>query len=499
MVSVQELAVDEAKIRGAVISGAPLTITTYALPHEVELYIEQVISVFLKEVHREELKDYLVYCVQELAVNAKKANTKRVYFKERGLDLVNPRDYDQGIVSFKEDTLNNIGHYLQLQKEQDLYIKVILQIRNNIITIEVRNNVIINAAELIRIQQKLNWQFNNLEEAIGPLMDATEGAGLGLAILVQMLKKMGLNEDSFIIGSTDKETIARISIPMDRRMVEGVPALSALSAAIVAQVNSLPQFPENIRRVQQLIRQPNANIVIIAQKISTDPAMTADLLKIVNSAQYMLTKKVNNIAEAVKLVGIQGIRNLLYSYGTLKVLGEESADKKVLWDHSYKTAFYAFNLIKNFKKDPEVLDDVYVGGILHDMGKIIFAQVHPDLMNHIREFCDQKSLPIATFEYLASGMDHAEIGAMVAEKWNFSAALINVIRYHHDPASAPAEYRTLVDTVYLANMFCLYENNTVNFDQFEPTVLARFGLTTKNQIDKLLARFSAGFKKELEG
>jgi HD-like signal output (HDOD) protein len=93
-------------------------------------------------------------------------------------------------------------------------------------------------------------------------------------------------------------------------------------------------------------------------------------------------------------------------------------------------------------------------------------------------------------------MNHAEIGALIAEKWNFPPALMCVIRYHHDPASAPAEYRTLVDTVYLANMFCEYENGAISFDQFEPAVLERFGINTKDQIDRLLARFSGEFTKE---
>ena len=151
MAPLQILAVDEAKIRKAVQSGIPLTITTYTLPHEVEIYIEEVIAVFLRQVYREELKDYIVYCVQELAVNAKKANTKRVYFMERGLDLANPKDYQDGMASFKEDTLGNIAHYLKLQKENGLYIKLVLQIRNNLINIEVRNNVIITKTELARI------------------------------------------------------------------------------------------------------------------------------------------------------------------------------------------------------------------------------------------------------------------------------------------------------------------------------------------------------------
>jgi hypothetical protein len=92
MVQALELTVDEARVKKAVQSGVPITITTYALPHEIEQYIDRVIAVFLKQVDREEFKNYIVYCVQELAVNAKKANTKRIYFMERGLDLNNPRE-----------------------------------------------------------------------------------------------------------------------------------------------------------------------------------------------------------------------------------------------------------------------------------------------------------------------------------------------------------------------------------------------------------------------
>src|SRR5215469_8405847 len=116
MSAAAELVVDEEKIKKAIQSGLPLTITTYTLPREIEIYIEQVIEVFLKQTNQLKLKDYIVYCVQELVVNAKKANTKRVFFSERGLDINDPDDYKQGMESFKEETLSHIAHYLQLQK-----------------------------------------------------------------------------------------------------------------------------------------------------------------------------------------------------------------------------------------------------------------------------------------------------------------------------------------------------------------------------------------------
>jgi putative nucleotidyltransferase with HDIG domain len=495
MTSAHDLVVDENKVKKAVQSGIPLTITTFTLPHEIEHYLEQVLTVFLRLADQENLRDYLVYCVQELAVNAKKANTKRVYFTERGLDLSKPEDYKEGMQAFKQATLSNIAHYLQLQKERGLYIKIVFQIKQNTIHIEIRNNVVVTKTELIRIHDKLarSRQFDSLEDALAQVLDDSEGAGLGLVILVLMMKKIGLDEDCFDIIASDKETIARITIPLDKTRLE---TLSALSQTVVEGVKSLPQFPENILSVQQLINDPKAEMADIGRKISMDPAMTADLLKIVNSAQYMLVRKVDSITDAVKMVGIRGIRNLLLSYGTQKILGDDTDEKRALWEHSYKTAFYAFNLVKNFRRDHNLLDDVYVGGILHDMGKIIFSSVHPDLLKRIHNFCAGKNLPVSTFEDLSAGMNHAEIGAMIAERWNFPEQLVRAIRFHHDPLSAPEEDRDLVETVYLANMFCEYEAGSVVFDQFDSTVLDHFGLTTKKQIDSLIAQFSQGFKQE---
>ncbi|HON13115.1 MAG TPA: HDOD domain-containing protein [Treponema sp.] len=491
----QELVVDVSRIKKAINSGIPLTITTYTLPHEIEMYIEEVLEAFLKELGQEKLKDYLSYCLRELAVNAKKANTKRVYFQERGLDLNNPEDYKLGMANFKQDTMDNIAHYLQLQKEKGLYIKIILHVKAQIINLEVRNNVAITKTELIRIHDKLarSRQYNSLEEALTQVLDDSEGAGLGLVILVLMLKKIGLDEDCFDIVASDTETIARISIPLDQTRVEN---LSILSQAIVDQITSLPQFPENIVMIQKLINDPKSEMADIARQISMDPAMTADLLKVVNSAQFMLSKKVDSISEAVKMVGIRGIKNILYSYGTQKILGDDTTDKRILWDHSYKTAFYAYNLAKNFRKDRNLLDDVFVGGILHDMGKIIFANVHPDLLNKIKTFCVEKGIPASNFEDLSAGLNHAEIGALIAQKWNFPDNLVSAIRLHHDPNVAPAEFKDLVETVYLANMLCEYESGTVTFDQIDKKPLASFGISNEKQLEVLLEKFAAGFKRE---
>ncbi|MCX7023715.1 MAG: HDOD domain-containing protein [Spirochaetes bacterium] len=493
------LVVDVSKIKKAAHSALPLTITTHTLPHEIEVYIEEVLDVFLSELGQKKLKDYLVYVIRELAVNAKKANTKRVYFEVKELDIDAVSDYEEGMVSFKNDTLENINFYLQKQKERGLYVKIIMQAKGSNIILEVRNNVAINKLEYIRIQDKLarSRKYTTLEEALSQVIDPSEGAGLGLVILVLMLKKIGLDEDCFDIRADNGDTVARITVPVAAAKIE---SLSLLTNEVVRQITSLPHFPESIMKVQQLINDPKSEILDIARHISTDPAMTADLLKLVNSAAFMLPRRVDNIADAVKLVGLRGIRNTLYSYGTQKILGDSSAaDKKRLWDHSFQCAYYAYNLAKNFKPQHKaLLDDSYVGGMLHDMGKIVFSNIHPDLLDKIRDFCKYKHIEAQNFEDMTGGMNHAEIGARIAEKWNFPESLVAAIRYHHEPGLMTTDWKDVAFTVYLANVFCEYEGSDMLYEQIEPIVLQDFGFLSEKQFGKVVEQFSDGFKREVE-
>ena len=488
MIETQKLVIDETKIKKAILSGLPLTITTFTLPKETETYVEDVLSVFLKLSGQEKLRDYIAYCVRELVSNAKKANTKRVYFKDRNLDITDAKEYQTGMADFKEATLNNTAYYLQLQKEKGLYIRIIMQLKENIVSFEIRNNAAITRNELIRIHDRLvrSRKFNSLDEALSQVFDDSEGAGLGLVILALMLRKMGLDEECFEISSNNKETIARLKVPLEQIYFENI---TMLSEVITNNIDSLPCFPENILEIQRHINNPDIEMIEVSRLLSMDPVLTADLLRIVNSASYMLSKRVDNIFEAVKIVGINVIKNLLYSYGTQKVLGANSEEKKKLWQHSNKTAFYAYTLVKNFKSDKSLLDDIYVCGILHDMGKIVFSNVHPDMLEKIQKLCLEKNIPVSTFEDLSAGMNHAEIGALIAKKWNFPDNIVEAIRYHHNPSSVSIKYQDLVESVYLANMFCEYENGTVSYEQFDKKILECFDITSQMQFDNIIKSF----------
>jgi putative nucleotidyltransferase with HDIG domain len=492
----KKMSVDADKIKMAIRSGIPLSITTYTLPHEMEIYMGDVLTAFLTELNQQQMIQYLNYCLNELITNAKKANTKRVYFKEKNLDITNEADYTKGMKTFKEDTLNNINYYLNLQKKAGLYVKLLLQMRNNKIKVEVRNNSTLTVFEYKRIHDKLAraQQYTSVEEALTQILDDTEGAGLGLVIMILMLEKIGLTEENFQTLCENGETITRIILPLSEQTQK---EMSIIASEFIKTIDDLPQFPENIAHLNRLLSDPDSKMSDIAMQISNDVTLTGELLKLVNSAAFALATPCASIADAVKLVGIRGIKNLLYSIGSVESFANVSGSKEALWTHAYKVAFYSYNMARNFcPSDKSVIDDSYICGLLHDMGKIIFETAHPELLEKVMKICEDKGASPDTFEKLISGVNHGEIGAKVAEKWNFPDVITSVIRYHHEPENSPKEVRKLTSLVYLADLMAHYQDHEVDFYQIDTDVLKLFKISTEDQFQKISERLRLAFNKE---
>lgn len=482
------------KVKKAIRLSFPLTITSYKLPRETEEQLEKILGVYLKELNLEKYLDPLAYCMKELAVNAKKANTKRVYFDDKNLDIEDKLDYKRGMVGFKDETLSNMEYYLNLQQEKGLYIKFTFIVAGGFFKLSISNNVEINRSEQMRVYDRIARAraFNSLEEAFAEVLDDSEGAGLGIVILVLMLKKMGFDEDSFEIEGEGGDTTASLIVPLTGDRYN---ALDTLMDEIVKEIENLPQFPENITEVQRLINDPDSEIEDIAKRINSDPSLAADLLKTVNSAQFMLPNRVSNIPDAVMLLGFRGIKNMLYSYGTEKILNMKALEDDK-WEHAHKVGFYSFTLARNITKKKDVIDDAYLGGILHDIGLIVLQGFRPDLVTHIRDFSQEKGLPVELLEDMAAGYNHSEIGARIAEKWNFPPALVDAIKYHHAPLQCKSQNKAIVYCIYLANCIANIERGTFTFSQVEKKILDLFKIGNEVRFTSLLNRLSSDYEAE---
>jgi putative nucleotidyltransferase with HDIG domain len=484
--------IDIAEIQKAALHSIPLTFRLTSLLHESHALLDRILEAYLVELGQEQILEPLSYCLKELIGNAQKAHTKRLYFEEKGLDILNDEDYEKGMPDFWRESAERLEHWLELLKERNLAIGVTFHTTGGSLTIAVRNRTELTPREQTRIFDRIARAraFHSFVEALAQPIDSTEGAGLGILILLQFLKRIGLGEEAFAIESQNGETVASLAIPMNRVQLE---AISVLTEAIVRDVDSLPHFPETVMELIRLTEDPRSTVAQIAGMIATDPALTADLLKLVNSAHYILPRRVNNIMQGVKIVGMKGLRNLLYSYGAQKILGEKYADMKSLWDHSYRAAYYALLLARSFKAKSDILDDVYVAGILHDLGQIIVTYLHPDSMEQMARFCKEKDISPRILERFSFGLNHADIGALIARKWNFPEQLVQGIKHHHDPLVAPLQYKEIVYCVYMANALCDLERDFITFEQMERPVLGDFGIRSEEQCRRILERLQKSF------
>lgn len=470
-------------IRNAIKNGFPISIVTYTLPPEMELYMDRVLSAFLSELKQENFTDYLKYCLRELAINSKRANTKRIYFREKNLDIFSEKDYNGGMVFFKRDIQQEKSHYLTLQKQAGLYVKLILQVKNNIMRFEIRNNVELTIFEYKRMHDKLARaiQYGFGDKAMTQC-DETEGGGLGLIIVSLILQKMGINPENIEILTKKGETVTRIMIPL----YKGKQPKVVLSNEIKQELSCIPQFPENIMRINQLLNNPNAKISDIVMHIGNDVTLTADLLRMVNNASFRLASPCKSVAAAVKMVGLRTIKNLLYTIGTIQNLNSSSKPQKKLWDHASQVAAYSYVLsCKLCPTEKNIISDSYVCGLLHDIGKILFDSAHPNTIREYKNVCLEKGISSNVFEKIVAGADHAEIGAMVTSSWNFPEVITNAIRYHHSPSFAPQEYKKLVQLVYLADMIVHYQQEEVVLDQFDFETLQELKIDSQDFLDEM--------------
>jgi hypothetical protein len=209
------------RVHEAIAQSKTLTVKTITyLPHE-RAYVDKILGAFLDVAGMTSLKNNLSYCIHELAGNAKKANTKRLYFQEKKLDINSAPDYDAGMRGFKQDTTDRIDEYLEKLKEAGLYVKFQFRKIRNGVRVSVRNNAELTPAEERRIREKIAiaGRYACFAEAFTNTADVTEGAGLGLVMMIFMLKSLGFGPDAFAFHVAGGETVAVLTLINPRELI----------------------------------------------------------------------------------------------------------------------------------------------------------------------------------------------------------------------------------------------------------------------------------------
>lgn len=201
-------------------NGLPVEITFYENDSEINSFIREAIKRVCEKYNKNDYADVLYGCVKELVINATKANLKRIFFQLNNWDINNMGDYVTGLVKFKKILENNeYKKYKEYLIKQNLWVKFILKHSEDGLVIEVVNNSAICHVEEGRIRMKLNraMRLNDLVEMYHEDIESSEGSGLGMALIVILMKSIKLDASLFRIGSKGDITTARIECPFTEK------------------------------------------------------------------------------------------------------------------------------------------------------------------------------------------------------------------------------------------------------------------------------------------
>lgn len=223
---------------------------------------------------------------------------------------------------------------------------------------------------------------------------------------------------------------------------------------ITRDINSLPTLPEAYTTISQMLENPRVSASDVAEVISRDPALTARLLKVVNSAFYGLPQQVSTLTHALVLLGFSTVKSLILAMGLVDIFGESRSQRfkrPAFWAHCFSTGLIA-KAIAVRVGHPQ-LEEIFIQGLLHDIGKIALDQYAPEEFETITAQVESRGILIREAEQEVLGFTHAEVGGLVADRWNLPPRICSTIEQHHQPHKAGDLAREAA-MVHLADIVC---------------------------------------------
>lgn len=222
---------------------------------------------------------------------------------------------------------------------------------------------------------------------------------------------------------------------------------------LLDEVVTLPSLPTTVTKITELINDPETNLSDVADVIQTDPAMALKTLRLVNSAYYGVGQRVDTLDHAVTMLGIKVIRNLAYTAAVFETFQRGSGD---LLHHSVTTGI-AMRAIVECAPCRGIIDadEAFVFGLLHDVGKILIYEFLPKEADSATLMSHSRMIPIYEAERAVIGVDHADLGSRLIEKWGLSAELAAAVAGHHDlsKCTEPRD-RQLAAALGIADYLC---------------------------------------------
>jgi len=267
---------------------------------------------------------------------------------------------------------------------------------------------------------------------------------------------------------------------------------------LVREIEFLKPMPQVANQILHIIEDPVSSTGEVAEIVQYDPAVTANILKICNSAYYGLPRQVDSVQEAISFLGLdQIIEIVLLKSGTENMRSEQAGyglHEGDLWRHAISSALVAKELAVMKKIENKNL--VFTAALLKDIGKVVLDRYVSDSFQKIMSLVDKDGFSFREAEKKVLGVDHAELGGIIAKTWKFSSRLIEMISNHHmQTEESRKDEETSI--VYLADVICMMMGLGCGADglayRFHKEVLEHLEITELD-LQKIIAGFGEKIK-----
>ncbi len=233
--------------------------------------------------------------------------------------------------------------------------------------------------------------------------------------------------------------------------VERVHGAPATLEELLGEIEELPTLPLVVSKINSMTSNPQTNAADIGKVIGNDPALSSKILKLVNSAYYGFPRRINSVTKAIVLLGFNKVKNVALSAAVVDSLRRTTDlggfSFYGFWEHSVTTGIAAEATSRALY--PQLVDDAFVSGLFHDLGRVVLVNFMPEWPQvFARAATDNTTLADACRAEL--GFDHAYIGSLLAEHWNFPEVLVESIRNWTTPDRS-SRHREIIACVHIAN------------------------------------------------
>jgi putative nucleotidyltransferase with HDIG domain len=219
----------------------------------------------------------------------------------------------------------------------------------------------------------------------------------------------------------------------------------SIKAMVQAVPRSLGSYGPVLQEIEQALQSPQCNLNTIGDAIQKDPDLTARLLRLANSPFFGFANRLSTVAEAVSLLGIQQIQDMIVASSVLeqfKGVPDNLVNKDSFWRHSLAVGLTA-RLLAMERRLPKP-DKFFVAGLLHDVGRLVLLSQAAEWAQAVFELYQREKILLRAAEKKVLGYDHQEIAAELLQSWSYPTALVQAVAFHHTPGQSVARMEAAV-------------------------------------------------------